>query len=450
MIYRRFFLVTASAFFIRAVFLITVGTNPKMYLTPDSPAYLRLAENLLTHHQFSTSRLPPLEPDTIRTPGYPLFLIPFVSGENSKILLIVWTQALLGALTAGFLFLVGFILWQKMVAATFTGFAMGFDYVIILYSSFIMTEPLYLLLFVLSLLFFARFLINPSTYKMNLALAAFFSGLCTLVRPVSLYYFLIPLSVLVYRGLARDLKNTAKLFSLYFLVSIALPFFWMARNKTVIGGWTISTIQGLTRASILEEYLSHKTYEEADAALENRFKLEHPDGFPNPGKEAAAKSVWALKYTLHYPQDYAVVLLHESIRLIAGNGMKAGAWMFFKDPRHDPFTIMVHPTDTNQTQVKNLSSNHPILGVALVVYLSLLALVYVLSLVGFLVSWREMKPAALWLGLTTVYFFLVSIGFGSGARYRIPLMPGIFLLAGLGVDRVWGFISSFRTARRSS
>ena len=36
---------------------------------------------------------------------------------------------------------------------------------------------------------------------------------------------------------------------------------------------------------------------------------------------------------------------------------------------------------------------------------------------------------------TAAYFFAVSIGYGAGARYRLPMMPAVFLLAGLGSTR---------------
>ena len=439
-----------TAFILRAAFLMAVGTNPTMYLTPDSSVYLRLAENMKSLRIFSSNEPVPNVPDTIRTPGYPAFLMLFGDGQSDSILRIVWAQALLGALTAGLLFLAGSFLWPKPDGAgLFAGLGMAFDYVIVLYSAFVMTEPLFLPIFVLSLLFYGRFLLAPDNRTTSLVLSGLFYGLGALVRPVSLYYFLVPASILIYMGVTKKIMKPAKTLALFLLVAVTLPCLWMARNKAVAGAWTFTTIQGVTRAAILEERLSGTTFEESCTLLEERFKREHPAGFKNATVEASAKSVWSMKYVLSHPKDYAIVLLQETIRLIGGNGMKAGAWMFFKDPNYDPFTIVVHPTESNSQQIRTLWNRHPVLGIALSIYLSLLALVYLMAVTGFFTVWKENRVVALWLGMTVAYFFLVSIGFGTGARYRIPIMPAIFLLAGIGFSTVRAWTSGRSAAGNS-
>lgn len=425
MIQKRFLTIAAAAFLLRAAFILAVGAEARMFVTPDSPIYLRLAENIREFHSFSSSETPPLEADTVRTPGYPLFLLPF----GGHVLAIAWAQALLGALTAGLLFLTANALWKRPNAALATGVAIAIDYVIILYCSFVMTEPLFLFFFTLSLYFFARFLGDPSRAAAPLALSALAYGASALVRPVSLYYFLVPSIVLLSMKAGKHLL-------LFLAFAMILPAQWFIRNKMVSGTWTFTTIQGLTRAAILEERLSHGSFEESYAKLQLRFDEENPQNFPSPAAKASAESVWAGKYVMAHPKDYAIVLMKEAVRLIAGNGMKASAWLLFKDPEYDPLTVVVHPKEGNSEQARTLWSRHPSLGVSLALYLTFLALIYSLAAAGLATAWRTMRPAAIWLGLTTVYFFLVSIGFGTGARYRITLMPGLFLLAGLGFDRM--------------
>jgi len=420
-----------------------VGTDHQMYLTPDSSMYLRLAQNILAHGEFSESTALPLKPDTIRTPGYPLFLTPFSNLSQTKIMWVVGVQAIIGSLSAGLLFLTANVVWKKTSIAFPIGLAMAFDFVIILYSAFIMTECLFLFILILSFLCFSLFL-NSSLKDPTLAtLSGLLMGMSTLIRPVSLYYFIVPFLVGLY-VLIINQRRFIRPLALFLVASIFLPSIWMTRNKIVVGDWTFTTIQGLTRASILEERLSKISYEEASEKLEGKFQTDHPEGFKNHAEEASAKSLWSLKFISQYPYDYSIVLLQEAVRLLAGNGMKAAAWMFFKDREHNPYTILVHPKESNQTQAKNLFARHPILGIGMIAYLAILATTYFFFLCGIVLGWKENKPVVLWLVLTTLYFFLVSIGFGTGARYRVPLMPSILLLAGLGLNQAREFLKKKR------
>lgn len=433
---RRFIVISTCAFILRGLFIFAVGNDPSMYVTFDSPTYLHLADNMKEHGRFSDETAPPLTPHTLRTPGYPAFLMLFGGDERTRVLSIVWVQALLGALTTGLLFLTACALWPSATASLVAGGGMAIDYVIILCSIFVGTESLFLFVFVLSMLCFARYLNDPARKSAALLWSGVIAGIAVLIRPLALYYFLIPGLIVMIQKADMTSSRRLKQVVLFVLVASLPPALWMYRNKVEAGSFTISTIQGVTRAAILEERFTGLGYYEAVERLEARFRSEHPKGYPTWAEEHSAMSAWAVKYIASHPKDYAIVLYKEAVRLIAGNGMKSTAWMLFRDPDHNPYTVVVHPKESNQEQVSSLSKNHPSLGVALVVYLTFLSVVYLLAMAGAFVVWRQRKVFAIWLVLMTGYFFAVSIGFGTGARYRLPLMPALFLLAGAGAERI--------------
>ncbi len=432
---RRFLMLVGCAFLLRAAFLLAVGPSPDKYQTNDSVGYLLLTKNLVSQRVFSQSDTVPLKIDTERTPGYPVFIAIVSALKNPNVILITWIQAILGAIAVGILFLTARSLGTDSLSASLIAFAMACDYVIIVYSSLIMTEALFLFLLVFMFYLFARFLEKPNERMGALLFSGFLSGVCTMVRPVSIYYFAIPLGIIGILGIRKNLRDAFQHAVLFVIAAALLPMGWMARNKAVSGSFTISTIQGLTRAVILEERLSNLTYPQACERVERLFRDEHPN--PAPGAdESIEKSLWASRYVLRHPKDYAIVLFQESIRLIAGNGMKASAWMFFKDRRYNPAEVEVHPKDSNFSQVSNLWARHKILGASLMIYLTYLGMLYLLALVGLFSAWHDHREIFFWLLGTAAYFFVVSIGFGTGARYRIPLMPSIFLFAGLGLAKL--------------
>ncbi len=66
----------------------------------DALGYHQLAVNLLEHGAFSISTAPPLQPDAIRTPGYPAFiaLVYLIFGVSPQAVLLL--QVILDSLTA--------------------------------------------------------------------------------------------------------------------------------------------------------------------------------------------------------------------------------------------------------------------------------------------------------------------------------------------------------------
>jgi 4-amino-4-deoxy-L-arabinose transferase-like glycosyltransferase len=73
-----------------------------------------------------------------------------------------------------------------------------------------------------------------------------------------------------------------------------------------------------------------------------------------------------------------------------------------------------------------------------------------LALVGFVFLWRTRRRTAILLGAVTIAFALGYALFVAKLRYRIPVLPLVFLLAGLGAWKLAGAIAEYFPRRAST
>lgn len=181
----------------------------------DSQQYLLLAENLMRSGAFGWGA----GPVTFRLPGYPTLLALL----GNRLWLIVVVQAVLGALAVLMTGVAGRRLGGEtggLVAAGLTAVDVGG----VLHVGLVMSETLFVLLVVLSVvMFFER-----TNWAAGLAM-----GAAAMTRPIALMAFAPMALVLLARGQRRQLA--------LFLVAFAvLPGIWLVRN------WRTFGVPGLT------------------------------------------------------------------------------------------------------------------------------------------------------------------------------------------------------------
>ena len=224
----------------------TSGTWVQHPVRADAADYLAYAYNLRNHGVYSRQfgeEVP--TPDALRSPGYPLFLIPF-SAElptEQSIYLVTLVQAVLGTLTV----LLAFLLfrtwlgeWSAVIAAMLTALSPH----LVSAGTYVLTETLFCLALT-ALAFLASRLTSRSSFVQLLVLGVVL-GCSTLVRP-SLQYFLPMLCILVavpppppppQFGWRTGARMTAVV-TLGFMLIFA-P--WIARNVTTLGHPTDSQL----------------------------------------------------------------------------------------------------------------------------------------------------------------------------------------------------------------
>ncbi|MFC1664339.1 ArnT family glycosyltransferase [Pseudomonadota bacterium] len=206
-------------------------------LRADARQYFSYAYNL---HRFGTysSVFPTvkepsenLAPDAVRTPGYPLFLLPFIHFQVGKITLlnIALAQVLMSTLVIIAAFFMARILlpvWGALSSAALIALSPH----LVNANLFILTESLFTFALMMSVWLFSQ--ISRSSSVWLLLLGGFLIALSSLVRP-SLQYFVICMAILFF--LSFEVRQARK-FLIFMLIGFALGYGpWMARNVVTLG-----------------------------------------------------------------------------------------------------------------------------------------------------------------------------------------------------------------------
>ncbi len=207
------------------------------HIAPDTPSYLGPAYSILEGRGFLGSGG---LPETMRTPGYPLFLATcmLLGMETSGVGIL--QHLLLAALAFGIYYLARTIGAPKGLAFL-ANILYGIDFPSLQAANRVLTEVLFTLI-----LFFVGWVAVRWTKEgcdvrpAGAALAGFLGGLSALVRPISVFYIL-PLGVVLW--LSAKEKRIVNLVVLTICFSV-LPLAWALRNQKEAGLFSLSSITG--------------------------------------------------------------------------------------------------------------------------------------------------------------------------------------------------------------
>lgn len=232
---RSLTLVVLLAVLTKASFaLLLFSSNPQgVFESSDSYEYHQLALNIIRHSSFSQSLSPPFEPETIRTPAYPLLLAGVYSLVGIRPGAVVAIQIVLSAVTMFAASRIASLLFGAG-AGLLTAIFLALDPVSLYYSQVMLTETLFTAALTLSLLgmvYASRHssLVSASWAAICLALAAY-------TRPTG-YYLGILLPAMLFFAHRRSHGWRAALVSpaLICLVFMTLVGAWQIRNYVLTG-----------------------------------------------------------------------------------------------------------------------------------------------------------------------------------------------------------------------
>lgn len=429
---RRLALVFLAALAARAGLVLIMGPGRRAW-TPDSVDYVDGARGLHRHGAFTRGDEPPLIPETLRTPGYPLLLSAFCRPETcpaEKPVLLA--QSVLGAAAAALTALAAWLLFADPRAAAAAGLAMAFDPVSVLHSGLLVTETLFTTLIAGALALLAAAHADSRRRAVFAAAAGLVVGAAVLVRPAGVYLFAFAAAAL---AAAWSASRPWKSLGAFVLCALLLPTAWSLRNWRAAGRFTVSTIGGLNvaymRGAAVEMQLGGGTFDEALARVKAKIEAAHGGRFSDEAEESAFAGPWAARFLLSHPFAYAAVMAKDAVKMLGGHGLEIFSWTVLGDPADDPMTLRAPSGKLSGT--RDLLRRHPPLAAALLLNTLFLAGVYLLALRGAWVGGR----AALLPGAMIAYFLAVSCGALAYYRFRLPLMPAVFVLAGLGWARLY-------------
>ena len=446
-------LLVTAALTIRIVLVVGVlasGAGPDAFHAPDTDSYLRDAQELLSTGTFG----PPGDPDIVRTPGYPLLLLPGVSAGSPEVVTIV-LQILLSGLTVLLVYDLGRLLAGDRRIALLAAGLYAVEPLSILYTSLLLTETLFTFLIVGALDLLVRF--QLSSRWRDAVWAAVALAASAYVRPVSYFLPLWLGGLLLVMALRPGPQRKRRLAQviLFGATAMLLVGAWQLRNVAVAGFPGFSAIEDINLyfyngASVLaaEKGLPYYRVQEQIGYLDRELYLEqHPEqvGWSDAERYRSMGRA-GLRILRSHPGEYAFIHLEGVLRTL----MDPGAVDYLRLLRLYPVQggLLGEAVDKGiLATVMGLAQKRPLAFWSTAALGILLGAYYLLALVG-LVSRRFFLSATALLLAAAIYFVLISGGPASLSRFRHPVMPIVCLFAAAGIVEMSRERSAVRTRPR--
>src|SRR5215813_12622346 len=205
------------------------------FYSSDSSTYITPASNLIHGRGFTglDGRV-----ETVRTPGYPLLIVPFLlAGADLKYLVIL--QHLMQVALIVATVIVAFKLSGSGGLALIVGIIFLIDLPMLEAANHILTETFFTVVFASALWLLWTGSMPPEGRRWNrLLFSGLLAGASVLIRPVALYFF-VPAAV--YLLLAKGRLRSVFIFVAAFA---CFPLLWAARNYHQTGYFTVSSVSG--------------------------------------------------------------------------------------------------------------------------------------------------------------------------------------------------------------
>jgi hypothetical protein len=401
---RRFDLALIFAVALAANLTYMVASNGDYYF-PDSNTYLNPARHLLHGDGFVSE---PDVPETIRTPVYPLLLLPFLAVTNSPIPILL-LQHLLNALLAMAIYLFVLRRLGSRFGALAAALLFALDTPAIHYANKVLTEtPFTVLLFVFFLL-----ALNVRHFAVN----ALLCGVLVLLRPVAIVWFACAGLYYLLRGVSwRRVAGFAA-------IAIALPLLWTIRNGVETSVYTLSSISG-----------TNLLFYRAAGAL----AVDEGDEF-KPGLQRAQRELQREADALirageqtDDPRSLDHAIQGKYYSQLAGATIRENK-LAFAQLTVRGFLVNLFDSDW-QSMMMVCQADSSIVRMLLDFWTA--ALIF-LAAAGVVLLWRRDRALALLLALTILYFLGISAGGEAEARFRVPVTPQLAIAAGVALEALW-------------
>jgi hypothetical protein len=407
---RKIFAAIAALAFLSGLFYFLYFQN---HYQPDSRSYIVPANRLLDGKGFTDSSG---APETIRTPGYPLLIMPFLMARLDLRYLILF-QHLLRLLLVLATTRFALRLSGSRRIAVVTGILMCMDLPLLESANAVLTEMSFAAVLALALYVLWRITDRSASPVFGALLAGMLAGTTVLIRPVSILLF-APICIFILLAETEDKFRTIVAFTAAFLL---LPTLWSARNYRETGQFTISAIGGFNmldyRAAgvlaINDPGTFTDNFERRRAEMEalacRQLKQNSNRECANMPATEKSKYYWQLGQSIvrQHPGAYLKLALRGAAEVMLDGG-----------------------TDT----LAQVTGIMPHRGVRILMAYTFP--LFCLSLLG-LASWWEAERNFFWLAaLVILYFVVISAGAEAYSRFRVPVVPIYVILSATGLDAV--------------
>lgn len=427
-------LVTALA--VRAVLAISawlVTNDLTVFHSPDTISYLAPAREMLSSGTFTVRG----EPELVRTPGYPLLLLPGLWLGQLEGITIALQIALSVVTVAGVFVLANRVLDNERTALVAAALY-AIEPLSVVYSVMLLTETLFTALIVWGMAFVVKYIrdsVTPSLVVGTVLLAA-----SAYVRPAS--YFL-PFLLLALLGVSNAVRHNWRVFPRLAAAAasaIAAVAPWQLRNRALgFDGMSAITVESVYfyHAAAVRAAHSGRPFREVQAAMgysnDSLYVELHPEqrGW-TPGHRFEFMAADGRREVLQDLPLSARIYLSGSLRVL----LDPGAIDLLKLHKLYPAsggllnTIVTHGLAKGLAELLRTNA----IAIALLALLGLaLAGSYAMALRWLVASKRLLDPTVMLLVATAVYFIAISGGPAGLNRFRHPVMPFVCVWAAAGL-----------------
>lgn len=234
------------------------GWSVSPYMTGfDTIEYSTIAKNLVENHAFSKSFTTPFIPNFFRSPGYPFWLA-FIYLIFGSLKSTIFLGMVIFAFSAPLIYLIMREVFSEKLAFL-TGIIFALEPRMAFSAPFLLSEQIFLPIFLLSIFFAVKFFNNPEK-KNYILISTALLGISALIRGISLYLWPI-LAIFFFIKLykTRPLPEILKILGLATIILILVMSPWLVRNRLTLDTWQSSSLFGVQlywgHLETLERYL---------------------------------------------------------------------------------------------------------------------------------------------------------------------------------------------------
>ena len=390
----------------------------------DAAGYTRLAQNMFLGHGFSMSRESPFIPDGTRTPIYPGFLASslFLSGN---FWLAIAFQIVLGSLIP----ILAYFLLQKLkfIHPIPLGVAIFFSIepFFAAHGVFLLSEVIFISIFLLTCIFYFKSIYASDIVWKWIVLAAFFTGLSALTRPIGFYLiFIFAAGIFLFQF--KQWRKSLLAAAIFSLVGFATISPWLYRNWQVFGSATLSSIDSINLylqqgGSVLANY-NNTTLDIEKKKLWDELKSDGLD-YKNIGDaKEIKKRAWVIISS--HPAAFLKVNSLAAWQFFTHDAYYDLAWHlgFYHERNSPPITILDFKNSI--FKIPKLLAEEPLF----IIYLlgrALWVLIFFSFLAGIYLAFKKRLNVKreVFLISIIIYFLAASVttGYSINARFRLPI-----------------------------
>lgn len=395
--------------------------------------YYELSQGILAGHGFTGYATAPFLPNPLRPPVWPL-LIALVA----KVFGSYWAVAVFEIILGSFIPVLGIYVARRFLSkrhANIVGVLMAIEPYSILLSFILYSETSFTFLFLIFLIFLFRY-VDDHSYR-NAVWGGLFLALACLVKPTVEYFpFIIP--IVLFYVLRKELNYKMGRHLLAFLAVFILCISpWLYWNHLEFKHWGMSAQPAYNLyVYMVPTVLAIENHSDFATELNKNVLVNgFDDGMINLSNSTFYTNK-ALAILMQHKKALVTSFLLSEVTFFTHDGMLTilqNYGITFKNIISEPVTfLIIHPKELISI-IAHYSLSPAIFILILRIIWCLVTLFMIIGAVIYLMKNRPNKAG--WLAVIIVSYFSVTTainGLGVNARFRVPVLVFIFILAVYG------------------